>query len=88
MIIHNKAKCFLCGDIIESKYRHDFVTCSCGKLSVDGGKDYLKRCGDLSEGSYEDLSEANDDPEPPQPKINLFHLAALLAFEDVKNAKI
>lgn len=39
----NKAKCKVCGDVIESKHRHDFVRCSCGEISVDGGKDYLKR---------------------------------------------
>lgn len=42
-IIKNQAKCLLCGDMIESKSRHDFVTCSCGSLSVDGGKLYLIR---------------------------------------------
>jgi hypothetical protein len=25
----SKAKCKNCGDIIESKHRHDFVTCTC-----------------------------------------------------------
>jgi hypothetical protein len=33
----------MCFDIIESKHRHDYVTCSCGEISVDGGKDYLRR---------------------------------------------
>ncbi len=42
-IIENKAKCLKCGDVIESKYTHDYVQCSCGNISVDGGKDYLKR---------------------------------------------
>ena len=42
-IIENKAKCLKCGDIIESIDRHDYVQCSCGNISVDGGKDYLKR---------------------------------------------
>ena len=55
MIITNKAKCLKCGDVIESKHRHDFVTCKCGALSVDGGRDYLKRSG---EPRYtEELSE-------------------------------
>jgi hypothetical protein len=39
----NRAECLLCGDIIESTYRHDFVTCACGNLSVDGGPDYHRR---------------------------------------------
>lgn len=55
MIISNKARCKKCNDIIESRHRHDFVTCSCGALSVDGGKDYLKRCGDMKD--CEELSE-------------------------------
>ncbi len=42
-IISNKVRCKKCGEIIESKNRHDFVTCKCGAVSVDGGHDYLKR---------------------------------------------
>lgn len=55
MITKNCARCLRCGDIIESQHRHDFQTCSCGNLSVDGGLDYLKRCC-LSD-DWEDLSE-------------------------------
>lgn len=36
----NRAKCNLCGDVITSTYRHDFVSCSCGEIFVDGGNDY------------------------------------------------
>ena len=43
-IIHNRGRCKLCGDIIESTDRHEFVTCRCGACSVDGGHDYLRRC--------------------------------------------
>jgi hypothetical protein len=35
-------KCLLCEDVIQSQYRHDFVTCKCGNLSVDGGVSYLR----------------------------------------------
>lgn len=38
----NAAKCLCCGDIIESKHRHDYVSCSCGMCAVDGGHDYQK----------------------------------------------
>lgn len=58
MIITNKAKCKLCNSIIESKYRHDYVECSCGEISVDGGKDYLKR-GAKNFENFIDLSETN-----------------------------
>lgn len=43
-LIVNRAQCLRCGEILISKYTHDFVTCSCGSLSVYGGQDYLKRC--------------------------------------------
>lgn len=41
-LIKNKARCRKCGDIIESTYRHDYVSCKCGEISVDGGLDYRK----------------------------------------------
>lgn len=54
-ILINKARCPNCLDEIESTHRHDFVWCRCGSLAVDGGKDYLKRMGDIH--NYQDLSE-------------------------------
>lgn len=33
----NRAKCKLCGDIIESFHVNDFVSCRCGEISVDAG---------------------------------------------------
>ena len=57
-IIKNAIKCKHCGDVIESTYRHDFVTCSCGCCSVDGGLDYLRRCfKNFQEEDYTELSE-------------------------------
>jgi hypothetical protein len=35
-------KCLSCGDTIFSRARHDFRSCSCGKVSIDGGFDYTK----------------------------------------------
>lgn len=42
-IIKNAIQCKLCGDIIESTDRHQYVTCKCGACAVDGGHDYLRR---------------------------------------------
>lgn len=61
IILSNKIQCKVCGDIIESKHVHDYVTCSCGSVSADGGKDYLKRTG-FSE-DYLDLSEVTSENE-------------------------
>ena len=38
----NRAKCKLCNTIVESKHRHDYTTCACGEISVDGGDDYWR----------------------------------------------
>ena len=54
-IIRNAIRCKKCGDVIESKTVHDFKFCSCGSCAVDGGHDYLRRCGNL--GDWEELSE-------------------------------
>lgn len=40
----NRIQCVHCKDIIESFHVHDFKWCKCGKVAVDGGMDYMKRC--------------------------------------------
>ena len=42
-IIKNAIQCKLCGEIIESTDRHDYVECKCGACAVDGGHSYLRR---------------------------------------------
>lgn len=54
-IIVNKIRCKKCGDIIESASVHDFKSCKCGAVSVDGGHEYLRRCGNRED--IEELSE-------------------------------
>ncbi|RRC98274.1 DUF7695 domain-containing protein [Amphritea balenae] len=62
IITRNKAKCLLCGDIIESKSDHDLVSCSCGKLSVDGGLTHLSRIC-RSREDFKEMSEARQERE-------------------------
>jgi Zn finger protein HypA/HybF involved in hydrogenase expression len=59
-IVKNEVKCDHCKDIIESTDTHDFKTCSCGMVSIDGGYDYLKRMV-KNNATYEDLSVMVDD---------------------------
>jgi|WetSurSiteA1Bulk_404760.scaffolds.fasta_scaffold12997_2 hypothetical protein len=59
-ILRNIVKCLKCGDIIESTYRHDFQTCSCDNVSVDGGTDYLKRCF-IDHDKFQELSVFEGD---------------------------
>lgn len=59
-IIRNAAKCKRCGDVIESKHRHDLQMCSCKRIFVDGGHCYL-RCGATKDlDDFIDLSEVED----------------------------
>lgn len=43
----NAAECKKCGDIVRSRNRHDFRSCKCGSIIVDGGSWYARRVGDL-----------------------------------------
>ncbi len=40
--MRNRAKCKLCNNVIESFSTHDYVTCGCGEISIDGGSEYLR----------------------------------------------
>lgn len=62
-IKRNAIKCNHCGDVIESKHGHDFKTCSCGTVSVDGGKMYCRRCFMNSPKDFEELSEYEEVEE-------------------------
>jgi hypothetical protein len=81
-IIRNAARCRKCGDEVESENRHDFVTCSCGSLSVDGGLDYLKRSGDPA--NCEELSEYSDEPALPNPRVSHYGLLLSMLDEEPK----
>lgn len=56
-LVKNSIKCVSCGDIITSESVHDFKWCSCGRVAVDGGICYAKRCFTDSTDDFIDLSE-------------------------------
>lgn len=72
ILLVNRARCKRCGDVIESTSVHDFVTCSCGAIFVDGGNEYARRGGFPED--FEDLSEwtfvGDDAEEPEMPEEN------------------
>jgi hypothetical protein len=59
MIVHNRVRCRKCGQVIESMSVHDFVSCKCGAIFVDGGHDYMRWGGELE--NIEDLSEVTKE---------------------------
>ncbi len=66
-ILRNRAKCLVCGDVIESTFRHHYVECSCGNIFVDGGKDYSRIGYRDGEDSYISMVEyAENRPQSRQ----------------------
>jgi len=45
----NAIQCLKCRDVIFSRARHDYRSCSCGKTAIDGGFDYTRLIGSYSE---------------------------------------
>lgn len=69
----NGAVCLKCCVLIRSKNVHDFVSCDCKNISVDGGSYYAKRCF-MSE-EYLDIiipfsDVKNEEPILTQSEIN------------------
>lgn len=68
--ISNTAYCTNCKDYIESKYRHNYVSCSCGNVSLDGGSfaevmsvrlgnpEYIVDTSVYSDSPFEDIRNA------------------------------
>lgn len=54
----NKAKCLERRDTIKNRDRHHTVICHCGNLTVDGGRDYLRRLWRTDQ--WTELSEYED----------------------------
>lgn len=68
-LTRNAIKCKRCGDVVESKARHDFKVCSCGCVFVDGGLGYTyNRIGWPAEGKPEDWYEDLCEYEEVDPK--------------------
>lgn len=59
-IVHNRIRCNLCGDQIESRKRHDLVMCRCGSCGADGGQYYLRRLGRKED--FTELSVTEEEP--------------------------
>lgn len=60
-ILRNSAHCDECDTEIVSTHRHDWVSCTCGAIFVDGGRSYLRR-GWTEGKSWADTSELTDKP--------------------------
>ena len=57
-ILQNVIQCNHCKDVLVSYHVHDFKTCKCGKVSIDGGFDYLRRVFEKEE-DFTDYSKTD-----------------------------
>ncbi len=64
-ILHNRIRCNLCGDVVESTSTHEYVQCSCGNCAADGGLSYLRRTFREGRDSYTELSQWLEEAEDP-----------------------
>lgn len=60
MIIKNAIRCNHCEEVVESRHQHDYVSCGCGKVAADGGREYLRRTFTSFE-DFEELSEFKEE---------------------------
>ena len=63
--MRNRAKCKICKEIIESFHRHDYVTCSCGEISIDGGQDQYG----ASSRNWDNFLRVDDEGNEIIPKV-------------------
>lgn len=59
----NGIVCHQCADFIRSKNRHDYVSCKCGNVSVDGGSWYGKASFRDGRNSFTSISVPYNDVE-------------------------
>lgn len=45
-IVISMAQCKKCKVVLISAHRHDYRTCKCGAIMLDGGRDYIRSGGD------------------------------------------
>lgn len=60
IILSNQAMCLICGDEIFSATVHDFKTCECDNIFVDGGMGYIRH-GYMFPEKYVNLSIEVDE---------------------------
>ena len=66
-------KCKKCGDIIQSKHRHDMVWCKCHSIAIDGGDDYFRWAGNKDDIEVY-VSESEKDEQLAEQSDLIYHL--------------
>ena len=59
-LVKNSAQCAQCGQVLVSRHVHDFQSCACGAIFIDGGNEYFRAGG--SAENLIDLCEYGETP--------------------------
>ena len=79
-VIKNAGYCKVCDEEIESVSRHDFKSCTCGNIFVDGGHHYTRH-GVEQAGQYENRSVySTETPEEAESVLDSVERACDEAF--------
>lgn len=89
--MRNRAKCKLCKDVLESFHQHDYVSCKCGEIGIDGGnhsfkasakdwKNFLRIADDDTEitPTIVDNEESKEEPMEEPKKLSREELIKML----------
>lgn len=57
-MVYNAIQCIHCNEILHSTSGHDYITCSCGKTSNDGGNEYQH----INGTDIKNLAHYSDEP--------------------------
>lgn len=84
-ILANRAICQECETLLESYYQNDVKTCKCGSLTIEGGKDFLKRRSNVSVKIMElsILGEVVESEEMRHLKNNIHRLCQTLNLDSI-----
>ena len=77
----NKAKCKLCGDIIESYHAQDYVECSCGEIAVYGGASL-----ECAARSWDNFRRVDDEGNEIVPDVKPLDMKPIEKREDLLKA--
>ncbi len=77
-------KCKKCGDIIQSKHRHDMVWCKCHSIAIDGGDDYFRWAGNKDDIEvYVPESEKDEAVRKIREEFDLFTIRNAFKYQKV-----
>lgn len=65
----HRARCNVCGGVVESRHEWEVVSCLCGRLCLSGGRRW-RRVNWLADAgaSWTDLSDEAEEPEEGAPE--------------------